>query len=118
MNEFFQNMKLLFEQIRTYRWVDILKSLPFQSGASSTRWVYLATCAVISWGWLLIVVSFCILLFRPRVDAVIVGTVATLIVSLGGLVVGFSTRSQNLKHTLQAQTQVNNNTQTEVNKNG
>ncbi len=95
-------MNELFQSIRGYRWLEILKSLPFQGGASSTRWVYLASCAVICGGWLLIVAAFVCLLASRRMNDTVTATVAGLIVSLGGLVVGFSASSQNVKHTLQA----------------
>ncbi len=112
-------MNELFQEIRSYRWVDILKNLPFQSGPSSTRWVYLASCAVICGGWLLIVIAFVTLLFLRKMNDTVTATVAGLIVSLGGLVVGFTTRSQNLKHTLQSAGYMSAlNKGEEVNKNG
>lgn len=106
-------MNEIFQAIRNYRWLEIIKSLPFQGGASSTRWVYLATCAVICGGWSAIVLAFIVLLFLQKLGEAEIATIAGLIVSLGGLVVGFSARSQNLKHTLQAQSQTGLPTQVE-----
>src|SRR5260370_17219135 len=36
-------------------WIQIIKSLPFDGGPSVTRWVFLRTAEVISFGWLCLV---------------------------------------------------------------
>ena len=49
----------LFEKLRSVSWAAVVKSLAFQGGASSTKWVYLACAAVVNACLVAMVWSLC-----------------------------------------------------------
>jgi phosphotransferase system glucose/maltose/N-acetylglucosamine-specific IIC component len=49
----------LLEKLKSISWIRIIKSLSFDGGASSTKWVYLACAAVVNACLVLMVAAIC-----------------------------------------------------------
>jgi hypothetical protein len=72
-------------------WIQIIKSLPFNGGPSVTRWVFLRTSEVISFGWLCLVGGAIYQYARfGKADAIFCGMVLT----LGGGLFAFAQQTQ------------------------
>lgn len=84
----------LFEKLRNISWFRIIKSLPFQGGASSTKWVYLGSAAVVNVCLVAMVASLCWVYIRSHNHEVNIALV-TLIGSTVTVVVGIPAQSAN-----------------------
>ncbi|HEY6018472.1 MAG TPA: hypothetical protein VIY48_00795, partial [Candidatus Paceibacterota bacterium] len=85
-----------------------VKALPYSDGPSTSRWGYLiavhTTCLCLAG----LVTVFCVVYYKTGgrpVDAIFAGIFAGVITSFMGVVVGFTTNTMNLKHTLAANLQ-------------
>lgn len=72
-------------------WIDIVKQLPFDGGASVTRWVFVRTAEVIALGWFLLTVGAIYEYIRfGKADVVYCGMILT----LGGGLFAFAQNAQ------------------------
>ena len=87
-------MDELLEKLKNISWWRIVKSLAFDGGASSTKWVYLACAAIVNACLVAMVASLCIVYVRSHdVNIAFVGLIGTTI----GIVVGIPANSVNLR---------------------
>jgi hypothetical protein len=84
----------IFERVKTLSWWRIVKSLPFEGGASSTKWVYLACAGVVNACLVTMVTSLCVVYIRSHNHEVNIA-LATLIGSTIGVVVAIPANSTN-----------------------
>jgi len=72
----------VLERMKNLSWWRIVKSLPFEGGASSTKWVYLACAAVVNVCLVAMVVALCTVYIRSynhEVNVALVGLIASTI---------------------------------------
>ena len=91
----------IFEKLRNISWWRIIKSLAFDGGASSTKWVYLACAAVVNACLMAMVSALCVVYVRSQGHEVNIA-LATLIGSTIGIVVGIPATSANLRRSTNA----------------
>lgn len=76
----------LLEKLKSISWVRIVKSLSFDGGASSTKWVYLACAAIVNACLVLMVVAICWVYIRTgQVNitlAALIGATITTVVAI------------------------------------
>jgi hypothetical protein len=82
-------LKSLFD-----RFFAFMGSIVADGGPSSTRWVFLRTAEVVSFGWVALVVSVA---YRYWKFGTSDGAMLTAIVTLAGALFGFATQTQNNK---------------------
>lgn len=91
----------LFERIKSLSWWRIIKSLPFEGGASSTKWVYLACAFVVNSCLVAMVASLCFVYIHSHaheVNIALVGLIGTTIT----VVVAIPANSANLRRSTNA----------------
>ena len=92
----------IFEKLKHLSWWRIIKSLAFDGGASSTKWVYLACAAVVNACLVAMVSSLCwvyIHSFQHEVNIALVGLIGTTIT----IVVAIPANSANQRRQLNTQ---------------
>jgi len=91
-------------RVKTLSVWGILKELPFEGGPSTTRFVFLATFAVCSLGFLSVTAAMTYVYITDKTHPAGAGILAVLTLMLGTLT-GVSANSQNVMHQLSAQLQ-------------
>jgi hypothetical protein len=84
----------IFERLRALSWWRIVKSLPFEGGASSTKWVYLACAAVVNACLIAMVGALCYVYIHSHNHEVNIA-LTTLIGTTIGVVVAIPANSTN-----------------------
>jgi hypothetical protein len=91
----------ILERVRSLSWWRIIKSLPFEGGASSTKWVYLACAGVVNGCLVAMVASLCFVYIHStghEVNLALVGLIGTTIT----VVVAIPANSANLRRSTNA----------------
>jgi hypothetical protein len=91
----------IFEKLRNISWLRIIKSLAFDGGASSTKWVYIACAAVVNLCLVAMTTSLCYVYVHSQSHEVNIALV-TLIGSTITIVVGIPATSANLRRATNA----------------
>jgi hypothetical protein len=90
----------LLEKLKTISWLRIVKSLSFDGGASSTKWVYLACAAIVNACLVLMVAAICWEYIKTGQVNI---TLAALIGTTIGVVVAIPANSANQRRQLNSQ---------------
>lgn len=95
-------MDEILEKLKSISWWRIIKSLPFDGGASSTKWVYLACAAVVNACLIAMTAALCWVYVHSvthDVNVALVGLIGTTV----AVVVGIPATSANLRRATNAQ---------------